>query len=93
VPRASCDVVLGRHILWALPDPSAALERWIALLRDPGCLVLVEGRWVTGAGLTAAECQRLVRPLRDEVTITRLDDPALWGKPITDERYLLVSRR
>jgi ubiquinone/menaquinone biosynthesis C-methylase UbiE len=93
VPRASCDVVLGRHILWALPDPSAALERWVALLRDPGCLVLVEGRWVTGAGLTAAECERLVRPLRDEVTITRLDDPALWGKPITDERYLLVSRR
>ena len=28
--RASCDVVLGRHILWALPDPGAALTCWTA---------------------------------------------------------------
>ncbi len=89
---ASYDVVLGRHILWALPDPAGALRRWVALLRNPGTLVLVEGRWSTGAGLTAAECERLVEPLRRELTITRLDDPALWGGPITDERYLLVSR-
>jgi hypothetical protein len=26
------DVVLGRHILWALPDPPLALERWCACL-------------------------------------------------------------
>jgi SAM-dependent methyltransferase len=89
---ASCDVVLGRHILWALPDPRAALRRWIALLREPGLLVLVEGRWSTGAGLTAVECERLVQPLRQEITITQLDDAALWGRPITDERYLVVSQ-
>ena len=92
VEVASYDVVIGRHILWALPDPSSALRRWVAVLRKPGILVLVEGRWSTGAGLTAAECERLVRPHREELTITRLDDPALWGRPITDERYLLVSR-
>ena len=90
---ASYDVVLGRHILWALPDPAAALRCWVALLKDPGALVLVEGRWSTGAGLTAAECERLVQPIRREIAITRLDDPALWGAPVTDERYLLVSRR
>jgi SAM-dependent methyltransferase len=86
------DVVLGRHILWALRDPAEALRRWIALLRKRGLLVLVEGRWSTGAGLTSAECERLIGPLREEISITRLDDQALWGRPITDERYLLVSR-
>ena len=89
---ASYDVVLGRHILWALPDPSEAVRSWVALLREPGVLVLVEGRWSTGAGLTAAECERLVRPHREELSTTRLDDPALWGRAISDERYLLLSR-
>jgi len=91
VAPASCDVVLGRHILWALPDPRTALERWIAALRSPGLLVLVEGYWSTGAGLTATECERLLQPLRQEITITQLDNPALWGRPITDERYVVVS--
>lgn len=86
------DVVLGRHILWALPNPAEALRGWIALLREPGLLVLVEGRWSTGAGLTSAQCERLIRPLREEISVTRLDDQAFWGRPITDERYLLVSR-
>lgn len=87
-PAGSFDVVLARHVLWALPDPAAALTRWRALLKPGGRLVLVEGRWSTGAGLTAAECVALlgegeVRPLRD---------PALWGREIDDERYLVVAR-
>lgn len=89
---ASGDVVLARHVLFMLPDPTAALERWIGLLRPGGRLVLVEGRWSTGAGLTAAECAQLVRNVRNEASVTRLDDPALWGQSIDDERYLLVSR-
>lgn len=39
------DVVLVRHLLWALPDPVAVLRRWARLLRRGGRLVLVEGRW------------------------------------------------
>jgi hypothetical protein len=31
--------------VWTLPDPQAALDRWAALLRPGGRLVLVEGRW------------------------------------------------
>jgi hypothetical protein len=56
-------------------------------------LILVEGRWATGAGIPAAECRALVLRHRREATVTRLDDPALWGRPVNDERYLLVSRR
>jgi SAM-dependent methyltransferase len=50
---AAYDVVLSRHVLWAMDSPAAALDRWIALLRPAGRLVLVEGSWSTGAGLTA----------------------------------------
>jgi ubiquinone/menaquinone biosynthesis C-methylase UbiE len=35
------DVVLGRHILWTLPDPLRALRAWVGLLRPGGRLVLV----------------------------------------------------
>ncbi|OII65096.1 hypothetical protein BJP40_18235 [Streptomyces sp. CC53] len=34
-----------RHLVWALPDPVAALRTWVRLLRPGGRLVLVEGRW------------------------------------------------
>ncbi|MGW4206525.1 class I SAM-dependent methyltransferase [Lentzea sp. NPDC004789] len=89
----SADVVLARHVLWALPDPATALEAWVRLLRPDGRLVLVEGHWSTGSGLTTAECEGLVRSVRREAMVTRLTDPALWGREIDDERYLLVSVR
>lgn len=88
----SCDVVLARHVLWALPDPHHAVGRWVRLLRPGGRLVLVEGSWSTGAGLTAERCEAVVAGHRESVDVTRLDDPALWGRVIDDERYLLVSR-
>ncbi|CAN7559282.1 class I SAM-dependent methyltransferase [Arthrobacter sp. LjRoot14] len=88
---AAFDVVLARHVLWALPDPDAALARWSRLLRGPGTLILVEGLWGTGAGIPAQRCLELVRGHRTNATLTMLTDPALWGKEITDERYLIVS--
>jgi SAM-dependent methyltransferase len=39
------DAVLARHLLWTLPDPHAALRRWLGLLGPGGRLVLIEGRW------------------------------------------------
>jgi ubiquinone/menaquinone biosynthesis C-methylase UbiE len=89
-PR-SFDVVLVRHVLWALDRPGRALARWIELLRDGGRLVLIEGRWATGAGLSAAQCASLVHAQGRKTEVRMLDDDALWGKAITDERYLLVS--
>jgi ubiquinone/menaquinone biosynthesis C-methylase UbiE len=91
-PAASFDVVLARHVLWALPDPEAAVREWVRLLRPGGVLLLVEGRWSTGAGLTSAQTQDLVLRHRTEAVVTRLDDEALWGQRIDDERYLVLSR-
>jgi ubiquinone/menaquinone biosynthesis C-methylase UbiE len=93
LPAERFDVVLARHVLWAMPDVHAALERWIRLLRPGGVLVLVEGRWHTGSGLTAGQAAHAVRRHRAGATVTSLSDPLLWGGPITDERYLLISRR
>lgn len=59
------DVVLARHLLWALPGPERVLRRWTGLLRPGGRLVLVEGRWGESdpVGLPAAELSRLAGPL------------------------------
>ncbi|TQM79899.1 methyltransferase family protein [Saccharothrix saharensis] len=92
-PAASFDVVLARHVLWALPDPGAALARWVDLLKPGGLLLLVEGRWSTGAGLPAARTRELVLAVRAQAEVEHLTDPALWGRAIEDERYLVVSRR
>jgi ubiquinone/menaquinone biosynthesis C-methylase UbiE len=93
LPPASFDVVLARHVLWAMPDKVRALGEWLRLLVPNGHLVLIEGRWTARAGLTATEAGRAVLRHRSDATITSLDDPALWGGPVADERYLLVSRR
>lgn len=89
----SFDVVLSRHVLWALPDPERVVARWARLLRPAGRLVLVEGRWHTGAGLTARRCEEIVHSCGRQAEVTRLTDTRLWGAPIADERYLLVSFR
>jgi SAM-dependent methyltransferase len=89
---ASVDVVLCRHVLWALPDPVAVVRRWVAALRPGGRLVLVEGDWSTGAGLTARRCAEIVGESCSKVEVRQLPDPALWGRQITDERYLVVAR-
>lgn len=87
---AAYDVVLSRHVLWALPDPVEALRRWARLLRPGGRLVLVEGSWSTGAGLTAEQVATAARALGREPVVHVLDDPALWGRAILDERYAVV---
>ncbi len=84
----SFDLVVVRHVLWAMPDPKNALAAWFALLRGGGKLVLVEGRWWTGAGLGAGDLRAIAQDR--QVVVTELGDPRLWGGPITDERYLAV---
>jgi SAM-dependent methyltransferase len=89
--EASYDVVLCRHVLWALPSPAAALARWVSLLAPGGRLVLVEGSWSTGAGLTADETVALVEATGRAARLTRLPEAAYWGREVGDERYLVVG--
>jgi SAM-dependent methyltransferase len=100
----SYDVVLSRHVLWAMPSPAAALERWIGLLAPGGRLLLVEGSWSTDAprdgrcapssgttGLTAEQTLDLVRATGRPARLRRLPEPVYWGKPVDDDRYLVTS--
>jgi SAM-dependent methyltransferase len=89
---AAFDAVVGRHVLWALSDAERALERWIRLLRPGGVILLIEGRWSTGAGLRAEDLARILHRHRHHVEVVPLDDPSLWGRRTDDERYLLASR-
>ncbi|MFF0012141.1 class I SAM-dependent methyltransferase [Streptomyces sp. NPDC005374] len=86
------DVVLGRHVLWALPDPGRVLRRWWGLLRPGGRLVLVEGVWGS-VGISAEVLAGLAEPLGGHVLVERLSgDSVLWGKEVDDERYAVVVR-
>jgi SAM-dependent methyltransferase len=92
------DVVLARHLLWALPDPLVALRRWVGLLRPGGHVVLVEGRWGTSesgpgwsTGVRARELVTAIGPLVTRAHVEHLTDPALWGRQIDDERYVLLA--
>jgi SAM-dependent methyltransferase len=85
------DVVLSRHVLWAMPDPAGALGRWIGLLAPGGRLVLVEGSWSTGAGLSAEQTVALVRATGRRAELTRLPETRYWGREVDDDRYVVVS--
>jgi ubiquinone/menaquinone biosynthesis C-methylase UbiE len=96
------DVVFARHILWTLPDPTGALQRWAALLRPGGRLVLVEGRWgLEGSegkpparwrsGVPSDELAQVVADLVGPATVVQLSDAVYWGREIEHERYLLTA--
>lgn len=88
------DVVLARHLVWALADPASALDRWLDLLAPGGVLVLVEGFWHTGAGITSADLLALITARAGSATWRHLSDGvALWGAPVSDERYLITAAR
>jgi SAM-dependent methyltransferase len=86
-------VVLSRHVLWALPDPAARrgpADRPNAPRRR---LVLIEGSWSTGAGLTGDQTVAMVEHAGLVAEHRPLPDPAYWGRRIDDERYVVVGRR
>ncbi|MFF0385889.1 class I SAM-dependent methyltransferase [Streptomyces sp. NPDC004286] len=88
------DVILVRHVLWTLPDPAEVLRHWRTLLRPGGRFVLVEGVWgtVTPAGVPVDRLTGLLAPLAGRIRVEPLsDDPLLWGKSVSDERYAVVA--
>ncbi|MET8245374.1 class I SAM-dependent methyltransferase [Streptomyces sp. NPDC005202] len=88
------DVVLVRHVLWALPEPDRVLRHWRGLLRPAGRLVLVEGVWgtVSPVGIPADRLTDLLAPLAEHTRVERLSgDARLWGRGVEDERYAVVA--
>lgn len=83
------DVILLRHVLWALPDPVDAVARWASLMAPGGSFLLVEGSWSTGAGLRPEEVTALLELHCVDVTVEELSDPVLWGGDIDDQRYVV----
>ncbi len=82
--------VLCRHVLWALPERTAVLERWAALLAPGGSLILIEGFWHTGGGLHADEVVGALPPVLTDVVVEDLSrDPILWGADVSDERFVV----
>lgn len=87
------DVIVGRHILWVLPEPEKVLRRWQNLLKPGGQLILIEGFWHTGAGLHAEEIRAMLAPLTSDIVMQDLSQqPELWGKNVNDERYVISAR-
>ena len=86
------DVIVCRHLLWALPEPEQVLQRWVTLLKQNGRLLLVEGYWKTGAGIHANDLTAMLPSTLSNVTVQNLsDDPIFWGGAVTDERYALIT--
>ena len=91
--RQQFDVILCRHLLWALADPEKVLERWIHLLKPGGNLLLVEGFWHTGGGLHTKEILSMMPARMTDISLQNLsENDDLWGKSVTDERYLIGAR-
>ena len=86
------DVILCRHLLWALPEPKQVLQRWMEFLKSKGRLILIEGFWKTGAGLHAHEILKMLPASFIHVSHQDLsENPNLWGGRVSDERYAIIA--
>jgi len=86
------DVVMCRHILWALPEPKQVLQRWAEFLKPKGRLILIEGYWWTGSGLHAKDITAMLPSVFTNISVRDLSkDTDLWGGSVTDERYVISA--
>ncbi len=92
LPIQHFDVLLCRHMLWALPKPAQVLQRWGELLAPGGRLILIEGFWHTGAGLHAQETLDVLPWSFCNIIVQNLSIvPKLWGGEVSDERYMVIA--
>lgn len=86
------DTMICRHLLWTLPEPNKVLQRWTDLLKQNGKLILVEGFWGTGGGYHGNDVLKILPPSFASVIVENLsDNPELWGRNVTDERYAIIA--
>jgi len=106
---ASFDLIVERHVIWTLPDPTRALRSWHDLLRPGGRVALVEGDWdmapkdeyasVHGrlplfGGVPGEELAAFLRAWGfAAVTVEPLMDAALWTELPSHPRYVVIGSR
>jgi SAM-dependent methyltransferase len=94
LPGRQFDAILCRHLLWTLPEPADVLQRWAALLRPQGRLILIEGFWGTGAGLHAGQIVDILPDGFARHSLRNLaGNPTFWGREVDDERYAILAER
>jgi hypothetical protein len=77
-----------------MPDIPGTLSRWRDLVRSGGQLVLIEGVWDSGAGLRPEDIvAALPADLIPSPPQNLSANPLLWGKPVSDNRYILTAFR
>lgn len=92
-PPSGLDAIISRQVLWALPDRKAALVNWAALLKPGAWLILVEGRFASGNGMSGEEIAAALPPALSSLVVTDLSkDADLWGGPLSDQRLLAVAQ-
>lgn len=90
-PAQSFDAIICRQVLWALPDAKTTLQNWSALLKPGGKLLLIEGIFASGNGMSEdAVHAAMPGSLTITETIDLAQQPSLWGGPIADQRILFV---
>ncbi|MCZ2110058.1 MAG: class I SAM-dependent methyltransferase [Dehalococcoidia bacterium] len=88
-PPNGFDAVVSRHVIWTLPQPERAIERWAGLLTPGGRVVAIDGIW-SGVGAMdsvatfAAECVDALRERRRPERMT--GDPLLPLRHLRDPR-------
>jgi len=86
------DVIVCRHLLWALPEPNQVLQHWVNLLKRGGRLLVIEGYWSTGGGLHMEQIVEALPSSLTNIGVQNLSNQlSLWGGAVADERYILVA--
>ncbi len=74
------DIVLSRHLLWALPEPARVLRRWMNLVNQGGYIIFIEGFRHMGGGLHLADLLHFLPGGVSVITMKNLsENPDLWA--------------
>ncbi|MDP2356818.1 MAG: methyltransferase domain-containing protein, partial [Beijerinckiaceae bacterium] len=58
MPDSKFDAVVSRHLVWTLPDPEAAFQDWLRVLKPGGRVVVIDGDWVNAPKRLSARIAR-----------------------------------
>ena len=84
------ELVVGRHLIWTLPDPQRGVAEWLRVLRPGGRLILIEGKWADNEALALSysrAASRIRARLADAVAAILLRSGAGLARSLLNRRY------